>query len=91
MHCLIITAQCTAAVYFLVLDKKNIILGGSLHPHIRYALLFFSFSFFLGAGGGVTSGGNDPCGHGLSNHPIHIESKLDSQLMVCRPLAYDHA
>ena len=51
------------------------------------------FFFFWGGGGegGVTSDGDDPCGHGLSNHPIHIESKLDSQLLFCRPLVYDHA
>ena len=83
MHCLIITAQCTAAVYFLVVDKKTIVLGGSLYPQIRYA--HFSFG-----GGGATGDSNDPCGHGLSNHPIHIESKLDSQLLFCRPLVYDH-
>ena len=53
--------------------------------------IFVLFVVVFFGGGGVTSDGNDPCGHGLSNHPIHIESKLDSQLLFCRPLVCDHA
>ena len=73
VHCLIITAQCTAAVYFLAVDKKELQFSEG-YCNVPADTLCAVFS----------SNGTDSCGNGLSNHHIHIASKLDWQLLFCR-------